>query len=187
MLNIDIDFLDSGFIGVKKPIREASFDKDNGIFMTQSQRDVICFDDVAIEYSKRVIGSAILSSVDALFFQNQEIFLVEFKNGCLTSSKIEKNKRKLIRLEIQKKFYETMLVLMDLKNDFSFDYFKKNATFILVYNEEKNFAKEKIQNAKQKQSVQKLNLSYMQSYCCKNFYTYTAKEFDDFLIQKNLY
>lgn len=201
MLEFNIDFLDSRFSNIKKTMCEASLDSHHGCQMTQSQKEVICFDEVVKQYP--IKKGFTLSSVDALFFEKQEIFLVEFKNGCLASSnpcdfgfqcdllqdlsdsKI-KEKKKLresnFRNELLKKFYETMLALINLDKNFSLEYFKNNATLILVYNENKNDARNQVaKSVNRGVNIQKFGLGYMKGYCCKNIYTYSVEEFDGFL------
>lgn len=223
MLNFNINFLDSRFINIRKTLREVSLDSYNGCQMTQSAKEVICFDEVVKQYP--IKKGCVLSSVDALFFEKQEIFLVEFKNGCLVSdnpcdfgfkcdllkdldlidSKTEKErmekkriKKKIkekiklrehnFRNELLKKFYETIFALISLDKNFSLEYFKNNATLILVYNEDKNNARGQIaKSVNRGVNIQKFGLGYMKGYCCKNIYTYTIEEFDKFLKTKGLF
>lgn len=174
--------------------------------MTQSQLEVICFDEVVKQYPLIKKGFT-LSSVDALFFRKEEIFLIEFKNGCLipknpcdfgyqcdlladtTDLSIVKNikkkgvlREKNFRNELLKKFYETVFALMYLDEKFSFEYFKNNATLILVYNQDKNNAIDQIyKSVSRGKNIQKFGLGYLENYCCKNVYTQTKDEFDEFL------
>lgn len=117
-----------------KTLKDISFDKTNGQYMTDSLFKAVDFDSVKDFYYKT------LRSNDALVVlssENKKFLFIEFKNGCITS-KLDKEK-------IRSKIAESLLILNDLiKENLSFD--KKNINFILVYNKAKNNSFEEQRN-----------------------------------------
>lgn len=74
-----------------------------------------------------------LTSADCIDFQNNYIYLIEFKNG-----KIEKKEE---RFQIRLKLFESLIGILKIVKELNYDIndiIKLNKKFILVYNEEKN-------------------------------------------------
>lgn len=108
------------------------------IYMSESEQEVIDFDAVKDEYKKKYCcNTGDARSCDALLIDNENIALIEFKNGKITDSK-EKEK-------IRSKIGESLLIFNDLTNkNLSFD--RGYVHFILVYNKQKNERFEKDRN-----------------------------------------
>jgi len=100
------------------------------IYMSESEQEVIDFDAVKDEYKKKYCcNTGDARSCDALLIDNENIALIEFKNGKITDSK-EKEK-------IRSKIGESLLIFNDLTNkNLSFD--RGYVHFVLVYNKQKN-------------------------------------------------
>ncbi|MDR1136463.1 MAG: hypothetical protein LBL49_09890 [Clostridiales Family XIII bacterium] len=113
----------------KTTLREASKDKDNEEFMTESTIPVIDFDAVKKEYIKVLRASKSPKSSDALFSDEKECYFIEFKNGNV-NGKIQ---------EIRLKMTESLLIFTDImKTGISFT--RENMNYILVYNGTKNIS-----------------------------------------------
>jgi hypothetical protein len=183
MENIEI------FKNHRTTLKETSKDSHNGadIFMTDSLLSVINFDAVKDEYAKPLKSSEMPKSNDALFFHdNGDIYFIEFKNG-----KIDQEKRFEIRLKI----FDSLLMLTDIiEKGVSFT--RKNLSYILVYNEEKNSPAEKTKSEMQTSPSRdafskhyigksgtnsnfiKFNLERFQKLYFKKVHTYTEEEFE---------
>ncbi|MBQ7079830.1 MAG: hypothetical protein IJM92_09255 [Fibrobacter sp.] len=100
------------------------------IYMSESEQEVVDFDAVKEEYKKKFCcNTGDARSCDALLIDNENIALIEFKNGKITDSK-EKEK-------IRSKIGESLLIFNDLTGkNLSFD--RAYVHFILVYNKQKN-------------------------------------------------
>lgn len=72
---------------VQCSLQRASEDEDNKVYMVQSQLQVCCFDKVKEWYvSERIpLANPTPKSNDALYFDKDECFFIEFKNGRITS------------------------------------------------------------------------------------------------------
>lgn len=124
----------------------------------------------------------VLSSVDALMSFKEDILFIEFKNG-----KISNN---MLNNDIKKKIYSTILIFSEITK-MDFNYIRENTNFILVYNEEKN--KEKLKNSKKdihnsllkkaNQEIIHFGLEKYKKVFFKNVYTYSAREFEQFIIK----
>ena len=83
--------------------------------------------------------------------------------------------------KIKEKIYDSVTILLEIiEKDFKF--LRKNFSYILVYNEEKNNSKEKIKSNVSKKAgtnVIKFGLNKFKGYFFKNVYTYTVKEFEN--------
>jgi hypothetical protein len=96
-------------------------------FMTTCQKHVVNFDKFKENVVSRFKLTETPSSCDALYMYNEnEWFLIEFKNG-----KIDKEKMHQIRGKV----FQSLLILTEkLNNTISFT--RNNIKFILVYNED---------------------------------------------------
>ena len=142
-------------------LQETSKDNHNNtaIYMTNSNLEVVNFDLVKNEYCKNLGLDNVASSVDALFFKEENIYFIEFKNG-----RIEKN-------EVVKKMYDSLLMFSDISQK-DISYFRKHLHFILVYNDEK--VKEDDFVLRQKHHIQEsYNRSFINSHIkIKNKYDF---------------
>jgi hypothetical protein len=99
------------------------------VFMTSSQETVVNFDKFKESVVKKHGSKNRPRSCDALYMQSEnEWFLIEFKNGKIDEKKIS---------EIKEKIFGSLLLLTE-KLDKTIGFTRKELTFILVYNEDKN-------------------------------------------------
>lgn len=121
---------------VQGSLEKASEDKDNKVYMVHSQLQVCWFDKVKEWYvsEKIPLANPTPKSNDALYFDKDECFFIEFKNGRITNE---------VNYEVNKKIYDSLFILFDLqyvdcKGNVvnSISYTRKNMIYILVYNKE---------------------------------------------------
>lgn len=170
----------SSFENTITTLEEAS--KDDGselvTYMTNSQHKVLDFDKIKKIYANEHAITKHPASADVLFQdQNGSFVLVEFKNGEIDSK------------NIRQKIYDSTAIFTDItKTTISFT--RENMSYILVYNESKNPVKKNKQSknkirknisGKAKEYYPRFYLTFFKNYLFKNIYTYTEKEFDDYL------
>jgi hypothetical protein len=118
-------------------LKDTSYDEDNKVYMVDCELEVCSFDDVKEWYVKNRIPLVKPNpkSNDALFFDKEEGFFIEFKNGKINNA---------VNFELNKKIYNSLLMLFDLeyvdsngREVDSISYTRENMNYILVYNEEK--------------------------------------------------
>lgn len=191
-------------------LKDTSYDEDNNVYMVDCELEVCSFDDVKEWYVKNRIPLAKPNpkSNDALFFDKEEGFFIEFKNGKINNA---------VNFELNKKIYDSLLMLFDLgyvdsneREVDSISYTRENMNYILVYNEEKylqvgatrqtkeGFDRQKVEVTASKHrdllfsTVKKLandelikfGLDQFRNYLFKNVHTYTVKEFEENFINK---
>lgn len=191
-------------------LKDTSYDEDNKVYMVDCELEVCSFDDVKEWYVKNRIPLAKPNpkSNDALFFDKEEVFFIEFKNGKINNA---------VNFELNKKIYDSLLMLFDLgyvdsngREVDSISYTRENMNYILVYNEEKylqvgatrqtkeGFDRQKVEVTASKHrdllfsTVKKLandelikfGLDQFRNYLFKNVHTYTVKEFEENFINK---
>lgn len=191
-------------------LKDTSYDEDNKVYMVDCELEVCSFDDVKEWYVKNRIPLAKPNpkSNDALFFDKEEGFFIEFKNGKINNA---------VNFELNKKIYDSLLMLFDLgyvdsngREVDSISYTRENMNYILVYNEEKylqvgatrqtkeGFDRQKVEVTASKHrdllfsTVKKLandelikfGLDQFRNYLFKNVHTYTVKEFEENFINK---
>ncbi len=112
--------------------------KDKKEHMSSSQRNVINFDKVSKSHNKiRKYGER-LASNDALYVTDEgEFYFIEFKNGALCKSIKNKEKDEGKEENLKSKVYCSLAMALDLKLAESFDSFKQQYRYILVYNKDK--------------------------------------------------
>lgn len=113
-------------------LKDSSYDDSNSQYMTEHQFEVWKIDDYNSDFQKEIGSSCCLCGVDACFEKDDLLYLVEFKNGCLSYKEIYK---------ILEKMYDSALVIQS-KLDLSIDVLQKKVKFVLVYNYQKNRSKE---------------------------------------------
>ena len=185
-------------------------DRDNVTkeYMTHSQLQVCAFDDVKKWYVREKIPFANPNpkSNDALYFEEDACFFIEFKNGRITDQ---------VNFEINKKIYDSLFILFDLKYTDkkgkvvdAISYTRENMTYILVYNEQNYLEygptkQTKLVEDRQRvsqshhrdllyKSMRKLaqeefilfGLDQFQNYLFKHVYTFTEKEFEQNFVNK---
>jgi hypothetical protein len=97
-----------------------------GIFMTSSQERVVNFDKFKNSIVKKYALKNSPNSCDVLYgLDENEWFLIEFKNGKIDEKKI---------FQIRGKIFQSLLLLTE-KLDKTIAFTRKNLDFILVYNE----------------------------------------------------
>lgn len=189
----------------KCSLKEASYDKENKIYMVDSELEVCNFDNIKEWYVQNVVPFANPNpkSNDALYFTENECYFIEFKNGKIDNS---------INYDLNKKIYDSLFILFDLdytdchgENVDTISYTRENMNYILVYNEERYIqAGETVQTiaGRKRQKVEitesqyrdklfgtirqlanedfiKFGLDQFKNYLFKNVYTYTVKEFQE--------
>jgi hypothetical protein len=132
------------FQGFLKTLKEISMDKNQGLSVINDEKELY-YDFDGIKEREICKGAAeVLASPDTLIFKENEILLVEFKNGKLKNIKKEKK-------DIKLKAIEGGFIIIDKivkKHDFSFlDVQGLKKSYILVYNSEKNPMEEMINRA----------------------------------------
>ena len=116
-----------------KTLHDISSDNANSEYMTESTFPAVDFDGAKDSYSLKCGGSTRgCRSNDALVILEpgkQNFIFIEFKNGCISSSReLEK---------IRSKIAESLLIFNDmLGENLSFD--REHINYILVYNQSKN-------------------------------------------------
>ena len=173
----------SSFKNAITTLQEASKDTGNGTYMTNSQYEVLDFDEIKKLYANNHAINKHPSSADALSQdQNGSFIFVEFKNGEVDSK------------NINKKIYESTAIFMDITNT-TISFTRKNMDYILVYNESKNPIKKNKQSitditshvsVKAKEYYPRFRLASFKDYFFRNIYTYTEKEFTDYLSKTTL-
>ena len=165
--------------------KEASFDEDNGEYMTESKIEVINFDKVKEMYVReaKFKSTNTPASSDALYIgRDGEYTLVEFKNGLIKST---------TQYEVHYKIYDSLLMLGVFINQ-NIDFHRENVRFILVYNEGKNRREASRSKAKigghiankAGKEIIEFDLERFQKYCFKQVSTYTEQEFQDKFLSK---
>lgn len=164
--------------------KEVSKDNSTGHdeYMTDSDIRVVNFDKVKAQYANGLADpNDYPASVDAVAVLNNKFFLIEFKNGIIGNDK-----------SLRKKIPESILILCDIIKCNISDT-RKDWELILVYNEKKNIDKSnnKISSDEiKKQLFEKTTAHYIRfglerykNIYFKDVYTYTEKEFEDFLFK----
>ena len=185
-------------------------DRDNVTkeYMTHSQLQVCAFDDVKKWYVREKIPFANPNpkSNDALYFEEDACFFIEFKNGRITDQ---------VNFEINKKIYDSLFILFDLKYTDkkgkvvdAISYTRENMTYILVYNEQNYLEYGPTKQTKLGEDGQRVSQSHhrdllyksmrklaqeefilfgldqFQNYLFKHVYTFTEKEFEQNFVNK---
>jgi REP element-mobilizing transposase RayT len=165
--------------GLHVAIERTSLDKANDEYMTHSQMEVINFDLLKKRYLKnnKVSDNSYLSSCDAVYTHNDEIYLIEFKNGKLNGDNNELR-------DIRKKISESLLTLLAVIEE-DMPFCKNHIHFILVYNAKKNGVEETeelITDLAKSESVY-FGLEGFQRLWFKSVHTYSEMMFNEKFIR----
>lgn len=182
--------------GHMSTLKDTSIDKrDDGVkvFMTESARQVVNFDQVKEEYVKSLGLSEVPKSNDALLADGKgRLIFIEFKNGYMDRAK---------QFAVRKKIYDSVLIFSDIISSGISD-IRTYTEYILVYNEavnEKNpdlirDKKKHVQPSASFNSFAKgvtglageeyvcFGVKMFENYCFKKVHTYTEKEFERYLL-----
>lgn len=110
-----------------KTLKELSYDEDNEVYVVDSRKEAIAFDDYTDEVCENGKSRC---SVDALIINKDQCYCVEFKN-------IDLDKRfKKYKREVELKYYHTLTTL--ITNTLNFNEYKY--TFLLVVPEYRNYS-----------------------------------------------
>ena len=177
----------------KTTLKETSFDSENKEYMTESTLEGVNFDGLKDQFVRTLDNKfeELPCSNDALFFSSDdEIFMIEFKNG-----KIDKN----TTYNLFRKNYDSILIYLhyDLHD---IETIKSKLNYILVYNKEKNSTEEGTTDSiSQSNSRVKIGqtlaskanknfilfgLNYFKGYTFKEVYTLTETEFEELFLKK---
>lgn len=162
----------------KMTLKETSLDSSAGVYMTESEMEVIGFDYVKTAYANSFsMSEEYAASVDAIIERDSAIeYFVEFKNG-----KVEpKTKR-----NIKDKAKDSLLIVSDLCG-ITVSNTRNSAIFILVYNEEKNRQGHQCGGIQKhvmelgNEELIRFDLEKLKLYF-KEVHTYNENEFEEFL------
>jgi hypothetical protein len=152
-----------------------SRDTVRSVYMTSCKKQVVDFDKFKTDFSKKLSLGEMPKSCDALcMFSNNELFLIEFKNGQIDDK---------IRFDIRRKVFESLLMLTEQFN-ITTGFTRCNMTFILVYNENNEHSgKTKIAKglstlAKDNSFSQFLGLHYFEKLYFRKASAYSRAEFE---------
>ena len=126
------------FNDTKETFREMSYDGTDNVSMIDCNQIGYNFDKVKTHYANSLgLTEEVAKSIDTLYYSrkiNKYIF-VEFKNGLMKNAKAD----------VIRKLKDSLLIFCDIFNA-NISFTRKNALFILVYNEEKNKKKNNTTN-----------------------------------------
>lgn len=176
-------------------LKATSIDKRNDktiLYMTESTKPGVNFDDVKEDYVKHLGLSEVPKSNDTLFENGKgEIVFVEFKNGYMDKAK---------QFAVRKKIYDSILIFTDIVSK-GISSVRTFTEYILVYNETANttnpdVTEEKSRHVQSSSSFDSFakavsgladgeyvafGVKIFENYCFKKVHTYTEKEFEHYL------
>lgn len=141
-------------------------------YMVNSEVQVVNFDKVKDSYIRSLKPVITPSSNDALYLgRDNNLYFIEFKNGKLD----HKQKSKLYY-----KIYDSLLIFTDIIGE-NISYCRKNLSYVLVYNEEKNSKAEIAQHITRKANLPfvRFGLERFANVYFKDVLTYTKNEFEN--------
>lgn len=104
-------------------LKKASKDNNRNEYMTESKIKVVDFDKIPKEYCKRMKIQNLPCSNDALYISKDNVwYFIEFKNGSVDAA------------EIYRKFYDSILILVEMGVIPDLQFAREHIVFILVYN-----------------------------------------------------
>lgn len=172
-------------------LKNTSYDSGNDEYLTELENEVIEFDKVAENYSKKLHLSGNLCSNDVFMAlpNNKEYVFVEFKNGYIGGLK-EIN-------QINRKIYDSMFILSDITKT-NISELRNCISYILVYNESKNsylnsgiesesynyIAEETLRYAEE--DYKRFGLEKFEKFLLKKTYCFSSKIFEEYLKKYNM-
>lgn len=171
-----IELNDNAFKTTLKETSKDDSDKNNIVYMTNSDLSVTNFDLVKTKYTNSLkLSEENATSVDALVQKDGIVYFIEFKNGVLKSS---------VKRDVREKIRDSLLIYNDIKNITITDN-RNSAIFILVYNEDKNKNKsEPVVDPVMKLAKQEIisfGMDKFKNLFFKEVHTYTEAQFEAFL------
>ncbi len=167
--------------------------KDDGsveaYYMTESMLPVVNFDSAKNSYVRKLCIPHAPASCDALYYDTDGYYFIEFKNGAID---------KKTSANIKRKVYDSMLVFMDKTSAIVGD-MREKCTFILVYNNFKRHNEQEyndyfqasslnsIENAVHKlagEHLVRFGLYFFRRLYLKDVYTFTCEEFKEWVSEK---
>lgn len=177
-------------IDIEDTLKRTSRRKDNGIktFMTESLSIVINGDKLKDAYNKICFCTNRLKATDAIYkFNDNRIYLIEFKNGSPALIKKE---------EVYQKVYDTYILLKDLNIIESLKFSLENIYYILVYNKIEEIENENINQKNIAEHIADmcnytifknkdfLNMYIFEGYLFKESFACTKDDFNNFIIKE---
>lgn len=165
--------------------------KDGESSLVDDDFSIVNFDSVTESYCKRVNRRMDLPrSADALYFDRETLYLIEFKNGSLTKGLGKRLNSKLDeelginlgqRDALVEKCKDSVLICSDLWGERT-RWFREHCVYVLVYNEDKNQPTSKrISDSIRKKA--RFGLSgKLKGFCVKDVLTLTESEFSRTLL-----
>lgn len=176
-------------------LKETSLDNhdpNDNVYMTNSDRCAVNFDNVKRKYIETLHLHEEPKSNDALFLNRKnKLVFVEFKNGFMDGQK---------KFAVRKKIYDSIIILTDILN-VGISRLRDDMEYILVYNESVNAGEKDVMN-KNKTFVQHseafdyfaksvsrmaeeeyvcFGIKIFENFCFSKVHTYTEKEFAEYL------
>lgn len=158
-------------------LKKASKENNQNDYMTQSKIKVVNFDKLPSEYCKRMKVPDLPCSNDALYItQDDTWYMIEFKNGTIE------------KLQICQKFYDSVIMLLELGIIPDIQFVREHFVYILVYNSEKypkeqeSGSREQIYNhvrRRAKKEKEIFDVGKFENYLCKEAHTYTKEIFQE--------
>lgn len=165
--------------------------KDGESSLVDDDFSIVNFDSVTESYCKRVNRRMDLPrSADALYYDRETLYLIEFKNGSLTKGLGKRLNSKLDeelginlgqRDALVEKCKDSVLICSDLWGERT-RWFREHCVYVLVYNEDKNQPTSKrISDSIRKKA--RFGLSgKLKGFCVKDVLTLTESEFSRTLL-----
>lgn len=172
-----------------KELSRDNRDSGNDQYMTESQFEAVDFDKVKTVYTNQLgLSEECAASADALLQTEQELMMVEFKNG------------KVNNRNVKDKIRDSLLLFCDITEK-TISYTREKMDFIVVYNVDRNplpnqLRKQEVQDAPSREEISsyflrkgKEELIRFDLECYKHLYfrevhTYTQEEFERYLKDK---
>ena len=175
--------------------KETSLDtKDDGtkIYMVESTRQAVNFDDVKDEYIKDLKINEVPKSNDAIIEDGKGgIIFIEFKNGYMDKAK---------QFAVRKKIYDSLLIFTDIVSA-GIQEMRLYAEYILVYNEKVNAGNPDVIREQKRHVQPSVSFDYIakeigryakdeyvcfginifENYCFRKVHTYTEQEFEKYV------
>ena len=154
-------------------LKETSWDEDNDIYVSTSELEVYNFDKVKEKYyeNPKLDEGKMIASCDTLYFHNEnEIYLVEFKNMAL--SKLAEGTKKR---EVKDKNIDSLFIYQDIVGC-GISQTRETVHFILVYDDAKTEIRNK-QRERSGQKIKELDLSKYEGICYKRCLKLSSNKF----------